>query len=108
MIALAERLDPHEVAALDRRDFQVVASLHLPKGQRLKLLPEDCYRDVSATRHLCSYRLHGGLFSHWQILVLSCGNNFLAAACVTPLRAGGPYERQCAARLLLVARRTRG
>jgi hypothetical protein len=35
VIALAERLDPHEVAALDRRDFQVVASLHLPKGQRL-------------------------------------------------------------------------
>jgi hypothetical protein len=41
VIALAERLDLHEVAALDRRDFQVVASLHLPKGQRLKLLPED-------------------------------------------------------------------
>jgi uncharacterized protein len=41
VITFAERLDPQEVAALDRRDFQVVASLHLPKGQRLKLLPED-------------------------------------------------------------------
>lgn len=40
VIALAERLDLHEVAALDRRDFQVVAPRHLPKGQRLKLLPE--------------------------------------------------------------------
>ena len=41
VIALAERLDLHEVAALDRRDFQVVAPRHLPKGQRLKLLPEN-------------------------------------------------------------------
>ena len=41
VIALAERLDLHEVAALDRRDFQVVAPRHLPNGQRLKLLPED-------------------------------------------------------------------
>jgi uncharacterized protein len=41
VIALAERLDLNEVAALDRRDFQVVAPRHLPKGQRLKLLPED-------------------------------------------------------------------
>lgn len=41
VIALAERLDLHEVAALDRRDFPVVAPRHLPKGQRLKLLPED-------------------------------------------------------------------
>ena len=41
VIALAERLDLHEVAALDRRDFQVVAPRHLPKGQRLKLLPAD-------------------------------------------------------------------
>jgi predicted nucleic acid-binding protein len=40
VIALAERLDLHEVAALDRRDFQVVAPRHLPKGQRLRLLPE--------------------------------------------------------------------
>jgi hypothetical protein len=30
-----------EVAALDRRDFQVVAPRHLPKGERLKLLPEE-------------------------------------------------------------------
>ncbi len=37
----ASRADLHEVAALDRRDFQVVAPRHLPKGQRLKLLPED-------------------------------------------------------------------
>jgi predicted nucleic acid-binding protein len=41
VIALAERLDLHEVAALDRRDFQVVAPRNLPKGERLKLLPED-------------------------------------------------------------------
>jgi predicted nucleic acid-binding protein len=40
VVALAERLDLHEVAALDRRDFQVVAPRHLPKGQRLTLLPE--------------------------------------------------------------------
>jgi predicted nucleic acid-binding protein len=40
VVALAERLDLHEVAALDRRDFQVVAPRHLPKGQRLRLLPE--------------------------------------------------------------------
>lgn len=39
VVALAERLDLHEVAALDRRDFQVVAPRHLPKGERLKLLP---------------------------------------------------------------------
>jgi predicted nucleic acid-binding protein len=41
VIALAERLDLHEAAALDRRDFQVVAPRHLPKGQRLKLLSEN-------------------------------------------------------------------
>jgi uncharacterized protein len=41
VIALAERLDLHEVAALDRRDFQIVAPRHLPKGERLRLLPED-------------------------------------------------------------------
>jgi predicted nucleic acid-binding protein len=41
VVPVAERLDLHEVAALDRRDFQVVAPRHLPKGQRLKLLPED-------------------------------------------------------------------
>ena len=41
VIALAERLDLREVAALDRRDFQVVAPRHLPKGQRLRQLPED-------------------------------------------------------------------
>ena len=40
VIVLAERLDLHEVAALDRRDFKVVAPRHLPKGQRLRLLPE--------------------------------------------------------------------
>jgi hypothetical protein len=37
----AVRLDRHEVAALDRRDFQIVAPRHLPKGGRLRLLPED-------------------------------------------------------------------
>jgi hypothetical protein len=31
----------HEIAALDHRDFQVVTPRHLPKGQQLKLLPED-------------------------------------------------------------------
>jgi predicted nucleic acid-binding protein len=41
VIALAERLDLHEVATLDRRDFQIVAPRHLPKGERSKLLPED-------------------------------------------------------------------
>jgi predicted nucleic acid-binding protein len=41
VIALAERFDVREVAALDRREFQVVAPRHLPKGQRLTLLPED-------------------------------------------------------------------
>ncbi|HEX9520367.1 MAG TPA: hypothetical protein VF940_29820 [Streptosporangiaceae bacterium] len=41
MVALAERLDLREVAALDRRDFLVVAPRHLPKGERLTLLPAD-------------------------------------------------------------------
>jgi hypothetical protein len=41
VIALAERLDLHEVATLDRRDFMLVAPRHLPKGQRLRLLPLD-------------------------------------------------------------------
>lgn len=41
VVALAERLDLHEVAALDHRDFQVVAPRHLPKGERLRLLPEN-------------------------------------------------------------------
>jgi predicted nucleic acid-binding protein len=41
VIALAERFDLREVAALDRRDFRVVAPRHLPKGERLTLLPED-------------------------------------------------------------------
>jgi hypothetical protein len=41
VIALAERLDVREVAALDRRDFLVVAPRHLPKGERLTLLPAD-------------------------------------------------------------------
>jgi uncharacterized protein len=41
VIALAERLDVREVAALDRRDFLVVAPRHLPKGDRLTLLPAD-------------------------------------------------------------------
>ena len=40
-VTLAERLDLHEVATLDRRDFQIVAPRHLPKGERLSLLPED-------------------------------------------------------------------
>jgi predicted nucleic acid-binding protein len=40
VVALAERLDLHEVAAFDHRDFQVVAPRHLPKGERLRLLPE--------------------------------------------------------------------
>ncbi len=41
VIALAERLDVREVAALDRRDFGVVAPRHLRKGERLTLLPAD-------------------------------------------------------------------
>jgi len=32
VIVLAERLDLHEVSALDRRDFQVIAPRHLPEG----------------------------------------------------------------------------
>jgi hypothetical protein len=41
VIALAERLDLREVAALERRDFLVVAPRHLRKGERLTLLPAD-------------------------------------------------------------------
>jgi hypothetical protein len=41
VIALAERLDVREVAALDRRGFLVVASRHLRKGERLTLLPAE-------------------------------------------------------------------
>jgi hypothetical protein len=41
VIALAERLDVREVAALDRRDFGVVAPRRLRKGERLILLPAD-------------------------------------------------------------------
>lgn len=41
IVALAERLDLREVAALDRRDLLVVAPRHLPKGERLKLLPAE-------------------------------------------------------------------
>jgi predicted nucleic acid-binding protein len=41
VVALAERLDLHEIAALDRRDFQVVAPRHLRKGDRLRLLPDN-------------------------------------------------------------------
>ena len=40
VIALAERFDLREVAALDRQDFMVVAPRHLPKGQRLTLRPD--------------------------------------------------------------------
>jgi len=41
IVALAERLDLREVAALDRRDLLVVAPRHLPKGERLTLLPAE-------------------------------------------------------------------
>lgn len=41
IVALAERLDLREVATLDRRDLTVVAPRHLPKGERLVLLPSD-------------------------------------------------------------------
>ncbi|MFC5833649.1 type II toxin-antitoxin system VapC family toxin [Nonomuraea insulae] len=40
VIALAERFDLREVATLDRRDYLVVAPRHLPKGQRLTILPD--------------------------------------------------------------------
>jgi uncharacterized protein len=40
-VALAERLDLREVATLDRWDLAVVAPRHLPKGERLVLLPPD-------------------------------------------------------------------
>ena len=29
----------------------------------------------SRADNLCGYRLHCGLFPHWQISALSCGNN---------------------------------
>ncbi|GAB3883128.1 hypothetical protein GCM10027612_14680 [Microbispora bryophytorum subsp. camponoti] len=41
VIALAERFDLREVATLDQRDYLVVAPRHLPKGQRLTILPSD-------------------------------------------------------------------
>ena len=41
IVALAERLDLREIATLDRRDLLVVAPLHLPKGERLTLLPAE-------------------------------------------------------------------
>lgn len=41
VIALAERLDAREVAALDRRDLLVVEPRHPRKGERLTLLPAD-------------------------------------------------------------------
>ncbi|GAA4203685.1 type II toxin-antitoxin system VapC family toxin [Microbispora amethystogenes] len=41
VIALAERFDLREVATLDQRDYLVVAPRHLPKGQRLTILPEN-------------------------------------------------------------------
>lgn len=40
VIALAERFDLREVATLDQRDYRIVAPRHLPKGQRLTVLPE--------------------------------------------------------------------
>lgn len=40
VVALAERLDLHEAAASTSGDFQEVAPRRLPKGQRLRLLPE--------------------------------------------------------------------
>ncbi|MFC6079628.1 type II toxin-antitoxin system VapC family toxin [Sphaerisporangium aureirubrum] len=41
VVALAERFDLREVATLDRRDYQIIAPRHLPKGERLVILPED-------------------------------------------------------------------
>ena len=41
IVALAERLHLREVAALDRRDLLIVAPRHLPKGERLTLLPAE-------------------------------------------------------------------
>ncbi|WP_161628134.1 PIN domain-containing protein [Microbispora catharanthi] len=41
VIALAERFDLRQVATLDQRDYLVVAPRHLPKGQRLTILPGD-------------------------------------------------------------------
>jgi uncharacterized protein len=41
IVALAERLDLWGVATLDRRDLLVVAPRHLPKGERLTLLPTE-------------------------------------------------------------------
>ncbi|GAB1819147.1 type II toxin-antitoxin system VapC family toxin [Herbidospora sp. RD11066] len=41
VIALAERFDLREVATLDQRDYRVVPPRHLPRGQRLTVLPGD-------------------------------------------------------------------
>jgi len=40
VIALAEQLDLREFATLDHRDFPLVAPRHLPRGRRLRILPE--------------------------------------------------------------------
>jgi predicted nucleic acid-binding protein len=39
VVALAERFNLKAVATLDRRDFCVIWPSHLPKGDRLELLP---------------------------------------------------------------------
>jgi hypothetical protein len=151
VIALAERLDLHEVAALDRRDFQVVAPrhnlVHGPARSSLRRRERfhDSYvadlvaRDVmqlsgsacapcrsarsGKCRHLprwptpgqwraqmdgqpwnndmCCHDLHCGLFPHWLISVLSCGNNVLApvflgfAACWTAVASDGERRGCC-------------
>lgn len=56
MVALAEPFDVREVAALVRRDFLVVALRHLPRGERLTLLPGEQPFRVRTTRSPCSVR----------------------------------------------------
>ena len=57
--------------------------------------------------NLTRYRLHCGLFPHWQIPVLSCGNNVFASVFFGFCRVlDGRGERWRAACLLLMACRT--
>jgi len=88
MIALAERLDLHEVAALDRRDFQVVAPRHLPKGQRLaaagRLNPGSAGSVCLAD--LCNDRLRSGETEHALNHLLSLAGDRLVHRAEAPRR----------------------
>src|SRR6266567_8324439 len=65
------------------------------------------HRTWCSRSEMCCYDRHGGLFRHWQIPVLSCGNNVLASVFLGFCRVlDGRGERWRAACLLLVACRT--